>query len=354
MHSIYSSFKIRKSLLNSIFTRTFWQELSSGKEQVGDVRRITKSGKEVWLSASYTPVLDQEKKVIKVIKFARNITREKHISLDYQSQLQAISKSNSIIEFDLSGHIISANANFLTLMNYEEKEIIGAHHRMFVPEKEKQSEEYYLFWESLRRGEYVSGEFQRINKEGRSVWIKGSYNPIRDINGKIYKVVKYAQDVTTEKLLEQQALSQTEELRAQEEEIRQNLEELQATQDEVERKSLELQAQITAVDSSLATIEFDLHGNILKANNNFLQLMGYTLDEILHQPHRIFVEKTFGQSTEYREFWQELKTGKTQIGKVQRFTKDGKQVWLNASYTPVFDMDNKPVKIIKLAQQIEM
>ncbi|MDO1448375.1 PAS domain S-box protein [Rhodocytophaga aerolata] len=331
----------------------FWQKLSQGEEQIGEVRRQAKNGKDVYLSASYTPVFNEEKEVVKIIKFAQDITQEKQAALDYQSQLEAISKSNGIVEFDLNGNILSANANFLALMKYEAKEIYGRHHRIFVKQVEQESEEYQQFWEKLRSGEYISGEFERVSKDGTNVWIKGNYTPIADINGKIYKIVKYAQDVTEQKMLERQTLLQTEELRAQEEEIRQNLEELQATQEEAVRQALELQAHVTAVDASLATIEFDLQGNILKANQNFLTLMGYELEEITHQPHRIFVEKGYGASSEYHKFWQDLKEGKAQIGKVKRLTKQGKQVWLNASYTPVFDEKDQLVKIIKLAQAIE-
>jgi PAS domain S-box-containing protein len=331
----------------------FWQELACGKEQIGEVRRIAKNGQEIWLTASYTPILDEEERVVKIIKFAQDITKEKQQALDYQSQLEAISNSSSVIEFNLDSTIIAANENFLRLMNYQASEVIGKRHRLFVTPSEQESEEYTQLWDKLRAGEYVDGEFERIANRGKRIWIKGSYNPIKDINGKVYKIVKYAGNITEQKLLELQTLQQTEELRAQEEEIRQNLEELQATQDEMERKALELQAQIAAVDASLATIEFDLQGNILKANKNFLAVMGYEMEELIHQPHGIFVEKSYRDSNDYSKFWQQLREGKTHIGKVKRLTKEGKGLWLNASYTPVFDEKAQLVKIIKLAQVID-
>jgi methyl-accepting chemotaxis protein len=234
-------------------------------------------------------------------------------------------------------------------MEYEEAEIMGRHHRMFVQEHEHQSEEYARFWQALRQGEFITGEFLRVGKNGKRVWIKGSYNAILDPNGKPYKVVKYAQDTTASKLLEQEAQRQAEELRAQEEELRQNMEELSSVQEEIERKALLMEAQAAAINSTMATIEFDLKGTILTANGNFLQLMGYQLDEISRQSHALFVGEEYARSEEYARFWEELRSGKPQVGKVKRITKDGKAVWLNASYTPVFDRDHQPVKILKLA-----
>jgi len=327
----------------------FWNDLSQGKTHTGEIKRISKSGKELWFSASYTPVFNEEGKPIKIIKFAQDITEQKFQFLDHQSQLDAISKSNAIIEFDLDGNILYANQTFLSLMEYEEAEIMGHHHRMFVQEHEHQSEEYALFWQALRQGEFITGEFLRIGKNDKRVWIKGSYNAILDPNGKPYKVVKYAQDTTASKLLEQEAQRQAEELRAQEEELRQNMEELSSVQEEIERKALLMEAQAAAINSTMATIEFDLKGTILTANNNFLQLMGYQLDEISRQSHALFVGEEHARSKEYVRFWEELRSGKPQVGKVKRITKDGKTVWLNASYTPVFDRDHQPVKILKLA-----
>ncbi len=171
---------------------------------------------------SNTAIVDEQGRIIKIIKFAQDITHQKQRALDYQSQLEAISKSNGVVEFDLNGHILWANENFLKLMGYEVKEVIGLHHRLFVQEKEQKSTEYTMFWNKLRVGEYVSGEFERVGKGGKRVWIKGSYNPIKDMSGKVYKIVKYAGDVTEQKLLHLQALEQAKTLLLQGEAIKQN------------------------------------------------------------------------------------------------------------------------------------
>jgi methyl-accepting chemotaxis protein len=226
----------------------FWRDLQLGRPQLGEVKRLSKDGKEIWLSASYTPVLDENNKPYKVIKFAQDITAQKQAALDHQSQLEAIAKSNAVIEFDLEGHILDANENFLALMEYGLAEIKGRHHRLFVPKQEQESAAYQAFWQKLRRGEFVSGEFKRLAKGGKEIYIKGSYNAIKDLKGEPYKVVKYAQDVTTQKLLEWQSQQQAEEIRASEEEMRQNLEELSAIQEEMQRKEQEYLARIAQLE----------------------------------------------------------------------------------------------------------
>jgi PAS domain S-box-containing protein len=171
----------------------FWQQLRAGQPQIGQVRRLTSRGEDIWLSASYTPVFNSENQVIKVIKFAQDITAQKKLNLDFERQLQAINRSFAVIEFDPTGIIVSANENFLELMGYTLDQIQGNHHRLFVTQEESCSNEYSVFWQKLAAGQALSGEFDRLTQSGQRVRIKGSYNPILDLKGKTYKVVKYAQ-----------------------------------------------------------------------------------------------------------------------------------------------------------------
>lgn len=173
----------------------FWKALQQGHPQVGEVKRLTRQGEEKWLSASYTPVLDSQQQVVKVIKFAQDITDRKRLELDGQSQLTAIDRAFAVIEFTPEGSILSANENFLNLMGYSLDQVQGKHHRMFVRAEEASSDAYAQFWQTLRAGQFVSGEFERIGADGRTVRIKGSYSPIADLNGRVYKVVKYAQQL---------------------------------------------------------------------------------------------------------------------------------------------------------------
>lgn len=184
------------------YTRTkeyeqFWNNLRNGIPQVGEFKRIGKDGSDVWIQANYTPVKDDKGVVIKVIKLATDITEQKKKNIDYQGQLDAIGKSNAVIEFNMDGTIITANDNFLSALGgYSLSEVKGKHHRMFVDSAYARSAEYSDLWKRLNSGEYLVGTYTRIDKRGKEVFIQASYNPIIDANGKPYKVVKYALDMT--------------------------------------------------------------------------------------------------------------------------------------------------------------
>ena len=200
-HSMFIAPGDRETAAN----KNFWTELAEGKHHVGEFKRIAKDGREVWIQASYTPIADPSGRIYKVVKFASDITREKLRAADYEGQIAAINKSQAVIEFNLDGTILTANQNFLAAMGYELSEVQGLHHSMFVTAEEKGSEEYRAFWASLNQGEYRAGEFQRVGKGGREVWIQASYNPIADASGAPYKVVKYASDVTATVLARKRA-----------------------------------------------------------------------------------------------------------------------------------------------------
>ncbi len=177
----------------------FWERLRRGEFDAGEYRRLGKDGREIWIQASYNPVLDAAGKPVKIVKIAVDITARKRAAADAEGQLAAIGKSQAVIEFTLGGEIVTANANFCAALGYRLDEIKGRHHRMFVDPAEAQGADYREFWASLGRGEYRAAEFRRIGKGGREVWIQASYNPILDPNGKPYKVVKYATDITARK-----------------------------------------------------------------------------------------------------------------------------------------------------------
>ncbi|MDN4165916.1 PAS domain S-box protein [Cytophagales bacterium LB-30] len=174
----------------------FWDNLRNGRPQVGEFKRIAKDGSEVWIMANYTPVMNQAGVVVKVIKLATNITEQKLKNLDMEGQLEAVGRSSAVIQFDMAGNTLTANENFLSVVGYSLSEIKGRHHRMFVDASYANSQDYKEFWAKLGRGEFVSDTFMRISKSGKPVYIQASYNPIFDLNGNPYKVVKYATDVT--------------------------------------------------------------------------------------------------------------------------------------------------------------
>lgn len=176
--------------------RAFWAKLRRGEFDAGEYKRIGKGGREVWIQASYNPVRDGDGKLTKVVKYAQDITERSVQMADFSGQVAAISRSNAVIEFDLDGNIRHANENFLSVVGYGLGDIAGKHHSLFVDEAYKNSAEYREFWAKLRRGEFHSGEYKRLGRGGKEIYISASYNPIRDRDGRVFKVVKYATDAT--------------------------------------------------------------------------------------------------------------------------------------------------------------
>ncbi len=233
------------------------------------------------------------------------------------SIVDAMNRSMAVIEFDLKGEIRHANDNFLKTVGYSLDEVVGHHHRMFVPEAISNSADYRLFWTKLAQGEFVSGRFQRVNRQGDTIWLEASYNPVFNAQGQVDKVVKFASDITRQ----------------------------------VESE-LEFKAQMDAINRVMAVIEFELDGTIRTANDNFCATMGYDLSEIQGQKHAIFAEPGFTETDEYRTFWAELNQGKFVSGTFKRMKKNGEEVWLEASYNPILDAEGQPYKVVKYATDV--
>ena len=236
---------------------------------------------------------------------------------DAKLVLEALNRSLGIIEFDPRGTVLTSNENFCKVLGYDLAEIKGQHHSKFVDPAYAQSAEYREFWAKLGRGEFDAREYKRIGKGGREVWIQASYNPVKSSNGTVLKVVKVATDITAEKL-----------------------------------KTAEVEGKLDAISRVQAVIEFLPRGEIITANENFLGAVGYRLDEIKGRHHRIFVESAYGQSHEYQDFWAKLNRGEYVAAEFMRIAKGGKQVWLQASYNPIFDMSGRVVKVVKFATDV--
>jgi methyl-accepting chemotaxis protein len=191
-HSLF----VDQAFRQSVEYRMFWDKLGRGEYDSGQYKRLAKGGREVWLQASYNPIMGLDGKPAKVVKYATDITAQKRQSADFEGQLSAIDKAQAVIEFSLDGRILRANDNFLAAVGYGSEEIRGQHHGIFVEAAHRQSAEYRMFWDKLGRGEYDAGQYKRIAKGGREIWLQASYNPILDTNGKPFKVVKYATDIT--------------------------------------------------------------------------------------------------------------------------------------------------------------
>jgi methyl-accepting chemotaxis protein len=297
--------------------RAFWAKLARGEYEAGEFRRFGKGGTEVWLNASYNPVLDTSGKVVSVVKFATDITAAKRRTAEFEGKLAAIGKAQAIIEFALDGTVITANDNFLQTLGYSLDEIRGRHHRMFCDPAHVTSPEYQLLWAKLARGEFEAGEFKRLAKGGREVWIQGSYNPILDASGTPFKVVKFATDVTATRL-----------------------------------RNAEFEGKLAAIDKAQASIEFNLDGSVITANDNFLQTLGYALDEVKGRHHRMFCDDAYAASPEYQAFWERLRAGRFDSGRYKRLGRGGKAVWIQATYNPILDLNGKVCKVVKFATDI--
>ena len=350
-----------------------------------------------------------------------------------KGQVDAINRSQAVIEFHMDGTIITANENFLNVMGYTLAEIKGRHHSMFADETFAASPAYKEFWAKLGRGEFDGGEYKRHAKGGKEVWIQASYNPILDLKGKPVKVVKYASDITQQKKIAMAAVQQklaldtctanvmmadanfniiymnsalTRFLKEAQADVKKDLPNFDAdklvgqnmdifhknpahqrgmvgkldgeyrTSILVGGRSFNLVANpifdeqgtrlgtcvewqdgialgmAEAINKSQAVIEFSLDGMILKANDNFLNAMGYSLDEIKGKHHSIFVDRAYASTPDYKQFWEALARGEAQTSEFKRYAKGGREIWIQASYNPILDLRGKVVRVIKTATDI--
>ncbi|MBI1361567.1 MAG: PAS domain S-box protein [Alphaproteobacteria bacterium] len=357
---------------------------------------------------------------------------------DFEGMVNAINRSQAVIEFTTDGHILHANENFLATLGYSLDEIAGQHHSMFVEPAQRNSREYRAFWEKLGRGEYDAGKYKRIAKDGREIWIQASYNPIFDGAGRPIKVVKFATDITEQEaarheaqfksaafigtsvammmvdrnLVVQYVNDATKKLFSENAAAFRavwpsfNPDAIVGTCIDIFHKNPEHQRRLlsdparlpyktditigefkfalnvsavfddrrnyvgnvlewdnvtvtrsnagnlAALNRSQAVIEFTLDGKIQAANENFLRAVGYSFEEIRGQHHAMFVEPEMRASAEYKSFWEKLGRGEYDAGQYKRIGKGGREIWIQASYNPIFDGNGKPFKVVKFATDI--
>ena len=227
--------------------------------------------------------------------------------------VEAITRTQAVVHFSPDGVVTDANELFLKTMGYDHKEVVGNHHRIFMDSKAADRPEYAQFWATLRDGVKQQGEFKRRNKSGADVWLSATYTPILS-DGKVTSIVKLGRDITAEKL-----------------------------------KAVEMETQVAAINRTQAVVAFDVEGKILHANDIFLRTMGYSLDEVAGKPHRMFMPEVL--PPDYQAFWEDLRAGQSKNGEFKRFGKGGRQIYLQAVYTPMI-LDGKVVKVIKFAQDV--
>jgi methyl-accepting chemotaxis protein len=295
----------------------FWAKLHAGVPQAGEYKRLGKGGKEIWLACTYYPISDLHGEVYRVMQFATDITTTKLRNADFASQVAAISRSQFVIEYSMDGTILDVNENFEKLLGYTKDELLGKNASMFVDEASRNSAAFKEVWEKLNRGEFFTAETKRIGKGGKELWIEAFYNPIFGLNGKPYKVVNYFRDVTEQK-----------------------------------KSAADYAGQIGAISKAQAVIEFHMDGTVITANDNFLKTLGYTLDEVKGKHHSMFVDEDYRRSADYKEFWAKLNRGEYQAAEYKRIGKGGKEVWIQASYNPIMDLNGKPFKVVKYATDV--
>ncbi|HQT60029.1 MULTISPECIES: PAS domain-containing methyl-accepting chemotaxis protein [unclassified Acidiphilium] len=230
---------------------------------------------------------------------------------------ETLQNSFMVISFAPDGKILSANELFLQSTGYSLGDIVGQHHRMFLEPAERENSDYVRFWQDLATGRPNSGEFRRVGKSGAAIWLRAAYNPVRDRSGKVVRIVKVALDITGQK-----------------------------------EEAAENASVLGAIDRSQGIITFGLDGTILEVNDNFLSYMGYSRDEVIGRKHSMFARPDFAASTEYAAFWAHLRRGEYLSSEFERIGKGGRQVWLQATYNPVFDTQGKVVKVVKFAVDI--
>ena len=229
----------------------------------------------------------------------------------------SIDRSHARIAFAPDGTVLEANANFLDLVGYTLGELKGQNHRNLVTPTERDAPAYRSFWDALHRGEAQTHEFKRVAKDGRVIWIQATYSPVLDRAGRITKIVKLASDITAQV-----------------------------------QRAIDQEGQLAALNRSQAVIEFALDGTVLTANANFLEAVGYRLDEIRGQHHSLFVDASERTGEAYRSFWAELGRGEFKSGEFRRIAKGGREVWIQATYNPISDRDGVPIKVVKFATDI--
>ncbi len=297
--------------------KELWSTIGRGRPFRGIIKNRAKDGTPYYVDAVIAPVMGENGKPKKYIGVRYDITAAEIERQNAKGILSAIDSSFAYIEFSTEGNVLVANEKFTKSMGYRSDDIVGKHHRTFVEPEYASSTAYADFWRELNNGVSKSDVFKQIARDGSEVWLQAVYAPVKDEMGRVTKVVKIATDVTEEKV-----------------------------------RIADFEAQIAAISRAQGVIEFNLDGSIRDANENFLNAVGYSLEEIKGKHHSMFVDASEANGGEYRSFWDDLRAGKFRSGQYKRTGKGGKTVWIQATYNPTFDLNGRPNKVVKYATDI--
>lgn len=301
------------SFVQSPDYRLFWEKLNRGEFQCGEYKRIGRGGKEVWIIASYNPVLGDDGKPYKVVKFATDVTASK---VELNARTMIMNMTSIVSESDLKGDILSVNDKFCEVSKYSKEELLGKPHNT-TRHPDMPKEVFKQLWSTIGHGKPFRGIIKNRAKDGTPYYVDAVIAPIMGDNGKPKKYLGVRYDIT---------------------------------EAEIERQNM--RGIFSAINSSYAYIEFDTTGNVLSANKNFQDVMGYSADELKSKHHRAFCEQEYANSNEYSNFWPDLKSGKSKSGIFRRVTRAGKVLWLQAVYAPVMDETGRVAKVVKIATDV--
>ncbi|MCY7295517.1 PAS domain-containing methyl-accepting chemotaxis protein [Alteromonas sp. a30] len=304
---------------NSQEYRQFWQDLAKGEFKQGVFKRINSKGEPVWLRATYNPIKNGHGKVVKVIKFATDITEDKIKQLDYEGKVDAISKSQAVIEFEPNGQIITANDNFCRTLGYTLDEIVGKHHSIFVRDEDKKSQDYQAFWQALRNGQFQAARYLRISKNGDSIWIEATYNPIVSTNGEVIKIVKFATDITEEV--------------------------------ENEQRFSELSLVANETDNSVIITNADGYAEYV--NPGFTKLTGFQPEDIIGRKPGDVLQGPHTDKATVEQIRKNLKARTPFHLVILNYTKSGDPHWISLAINPVFDDKGQLSKYVSIQTNID-
>lgn len=311
---------VDRAYSNSSEYEKFWKELRDGNVQSGQFKRIDKNGNDVYLQAVYSPVLDSSGKVLKVIKIASNITEEKEAAAQMQREIDArmasVDTACIVSETDLKGYITYVNDKHCEVSQYSREELIGSNQNI-VRHPDMPKDVFKEMWATIGKGKIFKGLVKNRRKDGTPYYVDGVFTPVLGKDGKPVKYIGIRYDIT------------------------------QQTYEKLAAEGI-----VNAIDTSFAFIEFDTKGNIIRANNNFLKTLEYSLEDIKGKHHRLFVDREYANSNEYARFWEDLEAGRVQAGQFKRVARSGKEIWIQAVYSPIKDDMGRIVKVVKIATDI--
>lgn len=297
--------------------REMWETIQNGEIFQSTYRNRAKDGETYWVDATIAPVLDENGEIYKYLGFRIDITDRMEQTARVEAQNFAIGRSNGTIELTPDGEILDVNESYLNFLGYERDEVVGKHHSFLCRPEEVASPSYKEMWEELAKGEYLFGDYRRLTKDGEEIFLQESFSPIYDLSGKLSSILTLAVDVTARK-----------------------------------RRNAENRGKLQGISRVNLVVEYDFDGNVITANDNFLESAGYTLDEIKGKPHSMFCDTEYARTEEYKKFWQQLRAGQPVFDTYPRINKDGNRIWLEGNYTPITDDDGKLLKVVKFARDV--